>query len=478
VSHQPAISVLVPTYNSADYLPTTVRSIQAQTDRDFELVACDDGSTDHTLELLAEFAAQDSRVRIERNTENLGLHGNLVRMMHLARGRFLKIVMADDLLLPDALERLRAPLEADPQVILSTSRRIRIDERGQRLPDTAHLTTPIPTSGRIEGKALGNLLLEKQVNLVGEPSTVMFRKSDVVPEEAFCLAGQRYSALVDMAMWINLFARGDCYYEVDALSCYRQHGRQLGAAMQMVDRIEWMQLLIDAPSLGYLTDPAQEARALQHRIADTMAQGVVDISSGLAPLLHAVQPLIARLATLHGTAAPQVAEETVRLRERMAGNPTRIAEQIAAGAADVPIRVPAPRKADVATPSSSALEVAVVLAATNAESLTRTLAALTNSAQFSVTELLVLDAGVPAEALADLPAGTVVLPSAPEAAEHSWRSAVSTTRCEQALLLSDDVHLNRAFSDRPADVADVTGAAGQPDSYSGVCVLGARTALA
>ena len=481
MSNEPAISVLVPTYNSADYLPTTLRSILAQTDPDFELVACDDGSTDRTLQVLAEFAARDSRVRIERNSVNLGLHGNLVRMMHLARGRLIKIMMADDLLLPDALARLRMPLENDPHVILSTSRRLRIDEKGQRLPDTAHLATPVPASSRIDGKILGNELLERQVNLVGEPSTVMFRKAEVVPEEAFCLGGKRYSALVDMALWINLLARGDCYYEVDALSCYRQHDRQLGAAMQMVDRIEWMRLLIDAPSLGYLTDPAQEARALQHRVADTMAQGLVDIGRGLAPLLDAVQPLIARLSELHGSAAPQIGIETERLRERMAGNPALIAEQIAAGPADPPIQVPAPRVPETAEPCACGRpEVAVVLAVSSGEALTATLATLGDQSRLRVGELLVLDTGVAPEVLAELPLDAVVLPHTGAGPEAAWRSALSATVNEQVLLLSDDVPVDESGCDRLARTIDdaVGVSADQLIDFAGICLFGPRTTVA
>src|SRR5690349_20688450 len=120
----PAVSVLIPTYNSQRYLVATVESVLAQTDGDFELLFCDDGSTDSTMDMLAAIAEQDERVRVYRNERNLGLHGNLVHLVHLARGRYIKILMADDLLFPDALARLRAPLDEHPSVVLSTSRRL------------------------------------------------------------------------------------------------------------------------------------------------------------------------------------------------------------------------------------------------------------------------------------------------------------------------------------------------------------------
>ena len=146
----------------------------------------------------------------------------------------------------------------------------------------------------------GHLILAgSQLNFVGEPSTAMFRRADVNPDDMFVFRGARYGTLVDMVLWIKLLARGRCHYVTEPLSSYRQHDNQLGVASgsQIADRLEWMPLLLDAPLLGYLQDPDQEARALHHRVLDTMNQGVVDPGTGQQLLLQHVTRLIDRLAT-------------------------------------------------------------------------------------------------------------------------------------------------------------------------------------
>ena len=61
------ISVLLPVRNVEAYLEAAIDSILNQTFRDFEVVAVDDGSTDRTAEILARYAAQDSRIRVVRD---------------------------------------------------------------------------------------------------------------------------------------------------------------------------------------------------------------------------------------------------------------------------------------------------------------------------------------------------------------------------------------------------------------------------
>jgi hypothetical protein len=310
------------------------------------------------MDLLAAIAEQDERVRVYRNERNLGLHGNLVHLLHLAQGRYIKILMADDLLFPDALARLRAPLDEHPSVVLSTSRRLRIDGNGDRLPDTAHLQPPVTVTGIIDGRELGNTLLERQVNLVGEPSTAMFRRADVNPDDMFVFRGTRYGTLVDMVLWIQLLSRGACHYITEPLSCYRQHDGQLGVASgsQIADRLEWMQLLLDAPLLGFLQDPDQEARALHHRIMDTMAQGVSDPTAGQQLLLQQVTRIIDRLTELHRQRRPLAGVEAEQARVRIAGSPEAIADQVALTRQNGHIPLPRPAEPSpvvAASPSES-----------------------------------------------------------------------------------------------------------------------------
>ncbi len=75
----PLVSVCVPTYNYGRFLPDCIESVLEQTLDDWELVLCDDCSTDDTEEVVRSYVERDSRVRYVRNERRLGMNGNLKR---------------------------------------------------------------------------------------------------------------------------------------------------------------------------------------------------------------------------------------------------------------------------------------------------------------------------------------------------------------------------------------------------------------
>lgn len=103
----PRVSVCLPTYKRMDFLPECGASIQVQSFGNFEVVAADNGSEDGTWEFLNDTAKADSRFRVFRNERQLGLVGNLNRVLAHARGEWIQFVLSDDFILPDC--RLRRP---------------------------------------------------------------------------------------------------------------------------------------------------------------------------------------------------------------------------------------------------------------------------------------------------------------------------------------------------------------------------------
>ncbi|MBM5571773.1 MULTISPECIES: glycosyltransferase family 2 protein [Deefgea] len=105
----PTVSFLLPCFNSAAFLQQTLDSISAQTFKDFECIAIDDGSTDATLNLLQAHAAKDARfVVITR--ENHGLIATLNEAIVVARGEWLARIDADDICTPDRIDKQLARL--------------------------------------------------------------------------------------------------------------------------------------------------------------------------------------------------------------------------------------------------------------------------------------------------------------------------------------------------------------------------------
>ncbi len=101
----PAVSVVMPVRNGLSFLDQAVTSILAQTFADFEFVILDDASTDGTWERLVWWAAKDQRIRLDRSLEHLGPALSSQRVCTLARAPLLARQDADDVSLPERLQR-------------------------------------------------------------------------------------------------------------------------------------------------------------------------------------------------------------------------------------------------------------------------------------------------------------------------------------------------------------------------------------
>ncbi len=168
------------------------------------------------------------------------LHGreNYIRCLGSARGDFVKFVNDDDLLEPSCVARLMAVFRDVADVTLATSRRRRIDEFGATMPDQP-ATRPIITGDAvISGWTAGNAMLMAGLNFIGEPSTALFRKSDIASEGAdpFCFDGVRGSGVIDMATWATLSLKGNLVYLGEPLSAFRIHAQQRQSAPELRQR--------------------------------------------------------------------------------------------------------------------------------------------------------------------------------------------------------------------------------------------------
>jgi glycosyltransferase EpsE len=112
----PTVSVLMGVYNCADTLAVAVGSILGQTGVDWELIMCDDGSSDATLTLAQALAQGHDNITVLRNPVNRGLAPTLNVCAAAARGRYLARMDGDDVCAPDRLRRQVDFLEATPEV--------------------------------------------------------------------------------------------------------------------------------------------------------------------------------------------------------------------------------------------------------------------------------------------------------------------------------------------------------------------------
>ena len=101
----PKISIVIPVYNAADYLPQTLESVLGQSLRDIEVICVDDGSTDRSLAILHDFAARDKRVRVlQQENRHAGIARNTG--LEASSGEYVHFLDADDYVLDYAYEAL------------------------------------------------------------------------------------------------------------------------------------------------------------------------------------------------------------------------------------------------------------------------------------------------------------------------------------------------------------------------------------
>jgi teichuronic acid biosynthesis glycosyltransferase TuaG len=99
------VSIIIPTYNSADFIADTLASVQQQTYPNWEVILVDDGSTDTTLTIAQHIAQTDHRIRIFKNPTNSGTGVTRNNALHHCQGNYIAFLDADDLWKPIKLER-------------------------------------------------------------------------------------------------------------------------------------------------------------------------------------------------------------------------------------------------------------------------------------------------------------------------------------------------------------------------------------
>lgn len=214
----PNVSVCIPTYNYGRYLSEAIESVLNQTYEDFELLVVDDASQDDTDGIVQGYVAKDSRIRYLRNQTNIGMVNNWNRCMREAKGKYIKYLFGDDVVSsPVALEKMTAILESDESVSLVGSSRIIIDENSKQVDVWSFYDSDTSR----DGKEVINTCLLQLKNHIGEPTVVMFRKSQA--SRGFDV---RYKQLVDLEMWFHLLEQGRYYYFNDQLSSFRLHSEQ------------------------------------------------------------------------------------------------------------------------------------------------------------------------------------------------------------------------------------------------------------
>lgn len=225
----PTVSVCLPVYNGANYLPKAIESILAQEFEDFELLISNDCSTDATSSIIEQYAARDNRIKTWTNKRKLKLFGNYNECMERASGKYIKLFAHDDLLEPTLLGNLVSVLEKYSDVSLVSSTRHWIDAKGKVIESDSEIASktmrPFKKNTRLSSHQAVTSTLRDVVNWLGEPSSQMFRK-----EQFDGGYDTSFKQIGDLEYSFRLLNNGDYYFLADDVCYLRRHAEDWSTA--------------------------------------------------------------------------------------------------------------------------------------------------------------------------------------------------------------------------------------------------------
>ncbi len=112
----PLVSVIIPAYNAESYIKIAIDSIQGQTYKNLEIIVIDDKSTDNTSSIVSTIAKKDERIKLIKNETNIGIGGNRNKGIEKSNGDYICWQDADDISLPDRIQKQVDYLESHPEV--------------------------------------------------------------------------------------------------------------------------------------------------------------------------------------------------------------------------------------------------------------------------------------------------------------------------------------------------------------------------
>jgi glycosyltransferase involved in cell wall biosynthesis len=217
----PKVSVIIPVYNGERFIAQAVNSVLGQTFRDFELIVVDDGSTDRTPDILKKYGSRLTYIG-QPNRERSAARNTGIRH---SEGEYLAFLDADDLCLPERLQRQVEILDQFPEVGLVHGWTYFIDETGQK----ATIGKKEMLSSLESGARVFESLLFK--NVIASP-TVMIRRSCIDTVGFF---DESLTYVEDWDMWLRIAIQYHVALIPEPLACYRINSENLLEAWRRYD---------------------------------------------------------------------------------------------------------------------------------------------------------------------------------------------------------------------------------------------------
>lgn len=275
----PYISVMTSCYNSSRYLKEAIESILDQTFINYEFILINDGSKDHTLNIIREYAAKDARIVII-DKENTGLTDSLNVGLSRARGTWIARMDDDDISLPNRFEKQLNVISSSNDIILLGSGCITIDENGRELK---RYTYPSEHKSFLSSIERGHSTF---------PHTSALFRLDVARK----LNGyrRRMNGSEDLDLWLRLSAQGRIACIPEPLLKLRKHSESITAKNERLLILSTACVLSHLLRKDGLPDPVDGSEDnylefinfIEKRLVDEKAFEVQRLLSNLQNIYH------------------------------------------------------------------------------------------------------------------------------------------------------------------------------------------------
>lgn len=223
----PLVSILIPAYNQTKYLKIALESAINQTYENIEIIVGDDSTTNDVELLVSEYIKNIENIKYVKNNSILKKYGktNCENLFLKAKGEYISFLYHDDVYYPSRIEKMVKYFCEDETLSLVTSGRDIINNEGEFLGKSE---IQLLQDSKISGTDIGRSLLFSMYNFIGEPTTVMFRKKDIINDSVgiFDYYDSTIVSLVDISLFLKLASKGNVFFIKESLSKFRVHPEQ------------------------------------------------------------------------------------------------------------------------------------------------------------------------------------------------------------------------------------------------------------
>lgn len=253
----PLVSILIPAYNRPELFKIAIESAVNQTYKNIEIIVGDDSTNDKVEIVTKEYMRKHSNIKYIKNKSGNNDKGvtNVKNCIESSEGEYINFLNDDDVFHRQKIEKMMKYFNKYDNVILVTAYRKIIDLQGNEMKPINATKKLFNKDTIIKGKDLMKLVIQDMANYIGEPTTVLFKKKELLNRFG-TFRNYVYYNIVDVATWFEMLLHGDAVYISEGLSYYRIHEgqNQNNIEVYLIGALEWHKMIKECYKINIINE--------------------------------------------------------------------------------------------------------------------------------------------------------------------------------------------------------------------------------